>query len=247
MRLKKIMKNSFLKFTIPAIILIILFTTATFAISVSPKELKIKNADENKAYKFIVLVNNDQPGLVDIEMKSSDPGVTISPNKFMLNEDERKSIRLGFNTRNLQKETSKIIVTPFVNNEPSQNRLTITLEKPTQDTIESKNKTPKSKLVIQEPEVIKIIILGLLIIVSLLIIAIFIPEIKRSLKKTNTKVKKIKSKINEKNINKSLSSIEKKIINSEKRIHKMTERIEKFHDEANSWLKKNSGGKYALE
>ncbi|MFW6230630.1 MAG: hypothetical protein ACOC32_01255 [Nanoarchaeota archaeon] len=232
--------------TLSVLLIILILSAPALAVSISPSELRIKNIEPEKEYKFIVLVANDEQGLVDVELRTSESALAISPKEFMLGMDEKKSIRIAFNAKHVDEEKKRIIVQPYVNDIPSESKLTILLEDGnatvTPDIEESAIQT-----IIREPEFITIIIYVMLIVVALLVIIIFIPEIKKNIKTTKTKTLKLKDKQFYKHALKKTGNLEKRLADADKKILKIISDVEAFHSKTDAWLKHNSGGRYGLE
>ena len=233
-------------FFLISIILIGVFAQTADALTLSPTELRIKNTDRDKTYQFIVLVSNQELGFVDVELRASDPSLSISPDRFMLNEGEKKSVRVSFRAKNIDKEKNKLLIQPFVNTEPSTNKLTIFLEESDSRLTPDIQEETGIRTVIKEPEFIKLVIYGLLFIVATLIILIFTPEIKKNMQNVKNKTNKITKRQKEKTIKKRIQSLEKKVERSSGAIDEIINKVEKFHEQADSWLKKESNGKYGL-
>lgn len=236
-------KKIVLRFLIFSIISIALISSVG-ALSISPNELRIQNV-ESKDYTFIVLLSNDMEGLVDVELKSSYDGLVMSPNKFILNAGEKRSIRVLLNTRNLEEGIDMITLQPFANSVPISENLKIFLNsKSTSEGIEEKTGILTT---IREPEIVTIIIYGLIVITALMIIIIFVPEIKRNIKKINSKSVEITDKKFYSKMNRRSKDMISRLDSAGERINKIIDKVEKFHIDADKWLRNNTGGKYGLE
>lgn len=239
-----------MKKIIAIIILILLSSTIITAVSISPTELRIKNSDPSKAYKFIILVSSQEEGLVDIEMKSSEKGISISPNKFMLNKGEKKSIQIGFIGKQIPEDVNKILIQAYVNNEPSESRMHIYLEKGDLPSEIQDLEVQQEKWWLDK-EMQRIMIYVLAIVLAILMIALLLPEMKRRLKKLKMKndpKHKIKAKKRKQmNISKRIIKIDSTLKKTEDTLKKLTLKVEKFYNTTNTWLMKNSNGKHRLE
>lgn len=224
---------------------LLLLSSVTQALSISPTELRIKNIDENKDYKFIVLVTNEEEGFVEVAMKASDDSVSTSPDKFMLNGGEKRSVRLILNARKLDNNKRKVLVQPYINGIPSSNKLTIFLESNSSITPDIEDKK-SFEMIIKQPEFITILIYALVLIVIVLTVLIFIPEIKKSLKKVQEKQKNINNTNFYKTTNKKTLQMLKRLDKADQKIIKIIEKVDSFHTNADSWLKEKSNGKYGL-
>ena len=215
-------------------------------LSISPNELTIRNMDVNKEYTFIVLVSNELEGLVDVEIKTSDSGVILSPNKFMLNAGEQRSIRVLLNPRRLDDDVERILIQPFANNLATHDQLTIFLNQDEQR-ITLEESSGGIQTIIDEPEIVRSLIYILLGIVAIMIILIFLPEIKKNISGIKSKSVKINDKLYYKKVNTKLKSMDNKLNSADKKIKYIIHKVEKFHSDAHNWLKENSGGKHGLE
>ncbi len=224
--------------------LFIISSSFASSLSISPNELRIQNV-ESREYTFIVLLSNGMEGLVDVELKSSYDDLTISPNRFMLNAGEKRSVRVLLNTRSLEDGIDMITLQPFANGVPISENLKIFLnseQAPAEVDVQGGILTT-----IREPEIVRIIIYGLLAITALMIIIIFIPEIKKNINKINSKSIEITDKKFYNKMNAKSKDILKRMTNAEKRINTIIEKVERFHSDADKWLRDNTGGKYGLE
>ncbi len=248
--------------------LTIIISQTAWALSLSPSELKIKNMQPSKNYQFILLLTSEEDGLRNFEIKSSESFAKVNPDKFMLSEGEKKSIRISVNFPDNLPETEdgNIIIQPYINNEPSKERMLIkysNTEENTESASESANDTIKSNVPIyQKKEFILTTIYGLIIIVSTLIVLFILPDIKRTTRrikeraiikkedkkahkdKKSKKIKKIKIKSKDA---KRLAELEKKIDSASENVSRLTTKIEVFVESADNWLKANTDGKYGLE
>ena len=234
-----------------AIIITFLFLICTISVnglSISPTELRIRSVDPNREYTFIVLVSNDMEGLVDVEIKSSDSGVVLSPNKFMLNSGEKRSVRVLLNPRRIDQERNRILLQPYANNMATQDRLTIFLNEDDEAFhVQDIEYESGIRTIIQEPQIVTLIIYGLLFVAAIMIILIFVPEIKKNIKQINSKSIEVNDKLFYKKIKKKTNNISTRLDVAEKKILDIISKVENFHTDADTWLKENTGGKYGLE
>ncbi|MFW5852403.1 MAG: hypothetical protein ACOCUR_00055 [Nanoarchaeota archaeon] len=234
-----------MKFHAALLLMLVILSTSVLSLSISPTELQIKNIDVDKDYQFIALIANSQEGLVDVELKASENAVVISPNKFMLNKGDKRSVRVVLDTRRLDLDKERLVINAYANGILSENRLIINLDE-TNETKITDEETEKSTL-IEDPEIMTLIIYGLLFITAIMIILIFVPEIKKSIDSAKLKTLEAGSKAHKKKFKKISSKLEKRIDVTDKRLNKLIEDVIKFHEEAHNWLKENTGGKYGLE
>jgi hypothetical protein len=249
-----------------SILICVILVQNSFALTLSPSELKIKNVKFNKNYQFILLISSDEEGLRNFELKPSKDYVKINPNKFMLSEGEKKSVRLSVIFPNGMKDTEgKISVQPYMNNNPTPERLIIHYstqgDAEIEETISSEDDMSQGinfMSFIQNKNILLGVIYGLIILVSAMIVLFVLPDIKRTTikinKSFNEKLKKhSEDKEKYKKIKvpnrdaKKINKLEKKLDNADKSVQKITERIERFIEKSDSWLKENSEGKYGLE
>lgn len=252
------------------VLVVLVLSQSAFSLVLSPSELKIKNIKFGKNYQFILLITSEESGLRNFELKSSQPYVKINPSKFMLSQGEKKSVRLSVAfPSNLEPGEGKILVQPYINEEPSTEKLRIIYtigENPeevaavSQDSME-----PGFRIAnLLNPEFYKSnqflvgIVYGLIIIVSILIVLFILPDIRETTIKINKrfeeKLKKLPKdkesykaiKINKRDAKKVIK-LEKKMDKIDKNIQRFTDRIERFIDMSNDWLRSNSEGKYGLE
>ena len=239
---KKLFYYSFL-----AIIIISTLSQITNAVSISPSELTIRNIDVRRDYQFIVLLESNKEGLVDVELRTSHNSVRASPDKFMLNEGEQRSIRLHLDPNEVGDQTN-IRVQPYVNNVPTEDRLVLSIEDSASSISEEDNINQEiDRSIIEEPAVFTLIIYGLIFIVAILVIIIFIPEIKKKIKKTKIKTKEKSQIWSRKRLTKKINNLSKRINDSDTKVKKLIDDVEKFHDASHKWLIEKSGGKYGLE
>jgi hypothetical protein len=224
---------------------LLLTSSLVTALTISPTELRIKNLDEDKDYKFIVLITNEEEGFVEVELKTSDDSVATSPNKFMLNGGEKRSVRLVLNARKLDKEKRKILLQPYINEIPSANKLSIYLESNSTLTPDIEEKKT-FEMMVQQPEFISIVIYILIAIVLGLVILIFIPEIKKSAKKAKEKQANLQDRNFYNRTSTRTSKMLQRLEKADAAILDIIDKVDKFHTDADTWLKEKSNGKYGL-
>lgn len=237
--------NLLKKITMILIIFILLNSVAN-GLTVSPSELRIKNSNPNKAYKFIVLVSSQEEGLTDIELKSSDKSVSITPNKFMLNKGEKKSVRIGFYAKSIDPNKNKILIQPHINNVPSENRLMIYIEDTDEEGYDI-SEINEDKFNFKDPLFLKYVIIGATVILIIMLLGVFIPELKKASKKSKEKVEKSIKKTKRIVQKKRHSKLINKISKTEKKLADLTVKIEKFYENTDKWLRENSDEKHKLE
>ncbi len=214
------------------------------AVSISPSELTIRNIDERRDYQFIMLLESSREGLVDVELKTSHGSTVASPDKFMLNEGEQRSVRLHLNPREVDDNLESIRVQPYVNGVPTEGRLTVLIEE-IPETVEDIE--DESERITQDPAFFTLIIYGLVFVVAILIMLIFMPEIRKNMRSAKTKSIEVTDKRFYKKSKDRIKKLGKRLDDSDKRVKNIIEKIEKFHEGAHSWIQEKSGGKYGLE
>ncbi len=221
--------------------------TAAEAVSISPSELTIRNIDERKDYQFILLLESESEGLIDVELRSSHESTVASPDKLMLNEGEQRSVRLHMDPRRLEEGLDSIFIQPRVNGVPSEDRLDILIEDiPANETVPQQDEEMDSSI-IQEPAFFTLIIYGLVFIVAILIITIFIPEIRKNIKSAQSKSVEVSDKRFVRRSRKRMKNLGRRLDKADERVKKIIGDVERFHENAHNLIKEKSGGKYGLE
>lgn len=247
-------------FLVVCLVIFMISINAVIALKISPSELKIKNVQFDKNYQFILLLTNEEPGLRNFQVKASEPYVKISPDKFMLEEGEKKSIKISVSfPKNLETEEGKITITPFINNQASQQRTVIkyNMKEEEEDVIEEES-VEKEVVFYKNKKIMLPIIYALIASISIIMALVVLPDIKKTTSKANKKYEKQVEQIKKKKEPKSnikvdkedikkIQMLENQLEKADKNIQKITEKIEKFIDYSNHWLKDKSGGKYGLE
>ncbi len=180
-----------------------------------------------------------------MEIKSGSDAIVSSPDKFMMNEGEQKSIRVHLNPRSVE-EGETVNVQPHVNDVPSQDRLSIKIEE-TNDNSTSSEVVPQDDVESRGSNPINLIIYGLMFAVAMIVILIFLPEMKKTVKNARNKTEKVSDRNFYKNARKNIQNLGKRLDKSDKAVKDIVKKVEKFHDESHRWLSEKSGGKYGLE
>ncbi len=187
---------------------------------ISPSELKINNAQIDKNYQFLILLTSQDSGLRSYELKTTSQFVDITPNRFMLNKDERKNIKLNFNLpsdSNLNE--GYVVIQPYVNNIPSDEKIKIYYNTEGDTNINSFQEISSGDTKLNEisnsdkiQNMIFIAIYALIVLIAVLIIIFIYPDLKKLYNKYISKNKKqianknikIKNKSKNKSKNKKL-------------------------------------------